>query len=143
MGNYSISQVSLKLGVSKDTLRYYEKLGLITPERRESGYRTYSDSDVLDVMYIQVLKYAGFTLSDIKAIQANRKNTFQGEECTKSTMDMLRNKRDQTEQRIERLGRIIDLLDTSIGVLSGKTGNDASQVHELVQQIFREMTTDN
>ena len=39
---YKIGDVSQKLGISRDTLRFYEKKGVIHPEKQENGYRYYS-----------------------------------------------------------------------------------------------------
>ena len=65
--------MTLKIGelaalskVSRDTLRYYEKHGLITPSTRNaSGYRLYSDADVHRISFIISAKEVGFTLNEI------------------------------------------------------------------------------
>lgn len=54
-------------GLSRDTLRYYEKLGLLTPPRRDiSGYRCYSEQQLRQVRFITKGKAIGFTLSEIQ-----------------------------------------------------------------------------
>ncbi len=65
--------MTLKIGelaalskVSRDTLRFYEKHGLITPSARNaSGYRLYSDADVHRISFIISAKEVGFTLNEI------------------------------------------------------------------------------
>ena len=53
-------------GISRDTLRFYEKHGLIAPNTRtESGYRLYSKSDVVRISFILSAKEVGFTLNEI------------------------------------------------------------------------------
>jgi MerR family transcriptional regulator, Zn(II)-responsive regulator of zntA len=53
-------------GVSRDTLRFYEKHGLITPDTRtDSGYRLYSETDVYRISFILSAKEVGFTLNEI------------------------------------------------------------------------------
>ncbi|HIG66850.1 MAG TPA: Zn(2+)-responsive transcriptional regulator [Porticoccaceae bacterium] len=53
-------------GVSRDTLRFYEKHGLITPGTRTvSGYRLYSKTDVYRISFILSAKEVGFTLNEI------------------------------------------------------------------------------
>lgn len=55
-------------GLSADTLRYYEKIGLMTGVRRNmSGHRDYSDRDVEWVGFIVRLKETGMPLSEIKS----------------------------------------------------------------------------
>ena len=54
---YTTSEVSKKLGITKDSLRYYEKEGLLPPvERDSSGHRIYSDSDVEWIFLIKCLR---------------------------------------------------------------------------------------
>lgn len=48
-------------GVSERLLRYYEEQGLLKPHRRSSGFREYSQEDVLTVRYIRTLLAAGLS----------------------------------------------------------------------------------
>lgn len=53
-------------GVSIDTVRYYERAGLLPePSRRASGYREYSHSDVERLRFVRRSKELGFSLSEI------------------------------------------------------------------------------
>ncbi|GAA6237185.1 MerR family transcriptional regulator [Apilactobacillus micheneri] len=55
----NINEVSKKIDVSKDTLRYWERIGLLPNiERNSSGYRDYSKKDINWVFYIKVLRKA-------------------------------------------------------------------------------------
>ncbi|MDG0795177.1 MerR family transcriptional regulator [Cohnella ginsengisoli] len=72
--NYSIRQVSNLLCIPKDSLRYYDKLGLVSPKRGENNYRYYDDQDLIDLRYIEVMKFCGFSLSEIHELfQLKRK----------------------------------------------------------------------
>lgn len=62
-----IGELSKKTGFSRDTIRFYEKLGAITPAfRRESRYREYTNEAVSTLLFIKSLKKVGFTLAEIK-----------------------------------------------------------------------------
>ncbi len=63
-----ISELSQKTGVSKDTLRFYEKAGLLnsTNKRGENNYRNYDDEAVLRLEFIKHGKALGFTLGEIR-----------------------------------------------------------------------------
>lgn len=64
---FSIKQISEQIGLSEDTLRYYEKIGLIPKVNRNNvGYRVYSleNKDLLTT--ILCLKHIGMTLDQIK-----------------------------------------------------------------------------
>jgi MerR family transcriptional regulator, copper efflux regulator len=66
-----IGELSKKTGVSKDTIRFYEKLGLITASDREAGtklYKEYSPETVERLSMIGQGKGLGFTLSEIKQL---------------------------------------------------------------------------
>ena len=63
-----ISELSQKTGVSKDTIRFYEKSGLLdaTAQRGENNYRNYNDEAIDRLEFIKYGKSMGFTLSEIK-----------------------------------------------------------------------------
>ncbi len=64
-----IGTLSMRTGLPKDTIRYYQKLGLIQPaSRREGGYREYSDDTVSTLTFIKNAKRLGFTLTEIKGL---------------------------------------------------------------------------
>jgi DNA-binding transcriptional MerR regulator len=56
-----------KSGLSRDTVRFYEKQGLITPpDRLENGYRYYTAHTLVELRFIGLAQEIGFTLMDIK-----------------------------------------------------------------------------
>ena len=57
-----------ELGLSKYTLRYYEKEGLITPQRDNNGYRCYSDEDLQTLKLVKFLRSLNISIDDVKAI---------------------------------------------------------------------------
>jgi MerR family Zn(II)-responsive transcriptional regulator of zntA len=68
-----IGQLAKKLGVKTDTLRFYEKNGLLTASTRsQSGYRFYTESDQKRALFIFRCKRVGFTLADIKELLSIR-----------------------------------------------------------------------
>ena len=63
------SQLARKAGVNVETLRYYERRGLIPePPRRDSGYRQYSQDDVARIQFIKRAKELGFTLQEVQEL---------------------------------------------------------------------------
>jgi len=61
-----IGELSAQTGLSKETIRFYEKEGLIQSEsRRENRYRDFSEQTVHTIHFIRNLKELGFTLSQI------------------------------------------------------------------------------
>ena len=66
----NISQLAQLAGVSTDTVRYYEKQGLISaPERQNNGYRRYTEAHAGAVRFVRGAQALGFSLTEIRAIQ--------------------------------------------------------------------------
>lgn len=66
MQGLTISQLAQRAGVPVDTIRYYERAGLIAePPRRASGYRQYPDEAVKRLRFIRRAKGLGFSLEEI------------------------------------------------------------------------------
>ena len=67
MEEYTSSQIAKIVGVNKETIRYYEKLGLLPlAERKSNGYKIYTKRHVEIMEIILIVKGSGFTLNEIK-----------------------------------------------------------------------------
>lgn len=65
----TIGVVAKSVGVAVDTIRYYEREGLLPePKRRASGYRSYDDSTIAQLRFIRRAKELGFTLEEIREL---------------------------------------------------------------------------
>lgn len=69
---YKIGEISEMYDMSRDSLMYYEKLGIIKPARDDNGYRLYSVSDIWRLNLIKELKTLGFSFKMIKEYLENR-----------------------------------------------------------------------
>ena len=63
---YTISQMAQRFGVEPHTLRFYEKEGIIQPERTPSGIRSYTEENVAQLEMAMCLKSTGMPLREIK-----------------------------------------------------------------------------
>lgn len=64
--NWSIGQVARRTGLSADTLRYYEKIGLLPqPDRTSGGRRIYRERDLARLRFIRRAQAVGFRLDEI------------------------------------------------------------------------------
>lgn len=69
----SIGAVARQAGVGIETVRFYERQGLLEePERRASGYRQYDSEAIAVLRFIRRAKELGFTLKEIKGLLALR-----------------------------------------------------------------------
>jgi len=48
----NIKEMSEATGIPSDTLRYYDKLGIVSPKRQDNGYRTYNETDFIYLQYV-------------------------------------------------------------------------------------------
>ncbi|HAT4009244.1 TPA: MerR family transcriptional regulator, partial [Legionella pneumophila] len=72
MNYYQIKEISQMTSLSIRSLQYYDEVGLLKPTKRsDSGYRLYSEADLLILQQIITLKFLGFSLSTIKEIIGN------------------------------------------------------------------------
>jgi MerR family mercuric resistance operon transcriptional regulator len=66
---YTIGQFAAAAGVHPETVRFYERRGLLRPPRRsEAGYRLYDDTDLRLMTLISRGKQLGFTLAEIREL---------------------------------------------------------------------------
>jgi len=64
-----IGEIAKRSGVGIETIRYYEREGLLRePERRPSGYRQYDESTIEQLEYIRQAKELGFTLAEVREL---------------------------------------------------------------------------
>lgn len=74
----SIGEVARRAGVSVQTLRHYDKLGLLTPSRvTDAGYRQYTESDYARLALIRTLRDMGFDLRTIAQLLQGRQEPAQ------------------------------------------------------------------
>ena len=65
----NIQEVESKTQLNRANIRFYEKEGLIAPERRSNGYRNYSQEDVDALLRIKLLRELGFSLQAVEQVQ--------------------------------------------------------------------------
>lgn len=66
---FTISALSKQSGVNLETIRFYERSGLLPePKRTASGYRNYQDADVRRVLFIRRGRELGFSLDEIRTL---------------------------------------------------------------------------
>jgi DNA-binding transcriptional MerR regulator len=109
-----IAEVSEQYGISSDTLRYYERVGLIPPvNRNESGIRDYNELDLRRVEFIKCMRSAGLpveVLIDYVAL------VQQGDKTNQARKDILIEQRDLLAARIQEMQKTLDLLNHKIEV---------------------------
>jgi len=122
-----ISEVSEQCGVSSDTLRYYERIGLLPPvNRSDSGIRDYSDLDVRRVEFIKCMRSVGLP---IEVLIEYFKLVQQGDHTMEARKEILIEQRGQLIDRIKELQETLDFLDYKIRVYEDAV---LKREHEMV-----------
>ena len=65
-GTYTTKQLADLAGVSVRTLRHYDRIGLLVPNRRDNGFRAYSPAEVERLQQVLLLRDSGMALADIR-----------------------------------------------------------------------------
>lgn len=112
-----IGELAKSTGVNIDTVRYYERNGILPPpERQSSGYRRYGDDDVARLRFVRRAKALGFTLVEIRellALFSRRDEDMAGLKATAA------GKLTDVEQKLEEMTRIRDGLRTLVASCAG------------------------
>jgi len=103
-------EVSLRTGVSSDTLRHYERKGLLPrPARTAAGYRRYSESTVQRVQLIQRALVIGFSLADLARVLRERDR---GAAPCRSVRDLVEARLSDLEEQLRELSALRQELRT-------------------------------
>lgn len=122
---FQIGELAQRCGVSVDTLRFYEKNGLLTPANRtQSGYRQYDDNNQKQVEFILRSKQLGLSLDDIREllhirIDSNEYSCAEVKEITSSKLLVI-------DQKIAELNEIRAALKTLNDACCGHNDDTAS-----------------
>ena len=109
-----IAAVSEQFGLSADTLRYYERVGLIPPvHRNEGGIRDYNELDLKRVDFIKCMRSAGLP---IEVLIEYMGLVEQGDETTEARKEILIEQRDLLAARIAEMQKTLELLNHKVEV---------------------------
>ncbi|MEM5471322.1 MerR family transcriptional regulator [Hoeflea sp. AS60] len=106
-----IGKLSELTGLSIDTLRYYEKIGLIDPPFRKGGQRLYDPDAVRWIDFLKALKATGMSLDDMKRYALMR---AKGNATSANRRVMLETQHALVLERIEELNACAVLLEYKI-----------------------------
>lgn len=107
-----ITEVSKKIGLSNDTLRYYEKIGLIDPiEKDESGRRYYTDDDLSRINFLKCMRAAGVSIENLKLYIDM---LHEGEHTIPKRKELLIKQRESLDEKINDLVEMRSYLNNKI-----------------------------
>lgn len=108
----TIAEASKKYDISADTLRYYERIGLIPPvPRTKSGIRDYDEASCGWIQLMKCMRKAGVQIEALIEYVALYQ---QGEETARARKAILDEQREQLRMRLEEMQESLHLLDKKI-----------------------------
>jgi MerR family transcriptional regulator, aldehyde-responsive regulator len=126
-----IAEVSERYGLSSDTLRYYERIGLIPHVgRSENGIRDYGELDLRRVDFIKCMRGAGLpieVLIDYVGL------VQQGDQTIETRKEILREQRDLVVVRIQEMQKTLDLLNHKIQVYEKAILTKEKQIVQAIE----------
>lgn len=121
--NYTIGEISKLYQIGTDSLRYYEELGILNPQRTKSNYRIYNIHDMWRLNVIRDLRELGFSMLQIKDYLNNR-SLSTTEALLKKELDIIATKmqvlKELQDNIEERLQTIENTLHKPLGVIEQK-----------------------
>jgi MerR family transcriptional regulator, copper efflux regulator len=112
-----IGELSKQTGLSKDTIRFYEKLGLIVATEREAGSRLYKEFDEDTIQRLFIIKQGqrlGFTLSEMKELA----DVWVSSSIPKrQQLTIIEGKLEQISEKLQQLGNIQKFLKSKLAKL--------------------------
>ncbi|CAB1252745.1 MerR family transcriptional regulator [Clostridium sp. WLY-B-L2] len=115
--NYHIGEFSKKMGLSIDTLRYYEKIGLIHPVRDKINRRIYCERDISWLNFIFRLKE---TNMPIKQIQHYSELRYKGDSTLKERLELLEKQMNRLYEQKNNIEDNILHMKQKIGIYKKK-----------------------
>ena len=127
---YSVKELSRLSGVSARTLRFYEQKGLLVPQRRENGYREYSQREVDRLQQILFFRRTGMAVGGIAALLQNPGYNAKA---------ALENQLKKLEAELELTRKLIKNVRATLACLNGgKTMADKEKFEGLKEKLLKE-----
>lgn len=118
---YRIGETAAALGLSADTLRYYEKIGLVPRAAKNgSGHRVFSDKDLGRLRFVRRSQSLGFSLEEIRKLLRLRENPVK---CSQAVRALAREKCTHMQQQLQSLKKLHDELTLLLNLCSGDAPN--------------------
>ncbi len=109
----TIKEVSEKYNISPDTLRYYEKVGVIKSVTRKNGIRQYGDKEIDNIEFVVCMRNAGIS---IEALVKYIKLFDEGDQTASQRKQILIDEREKLKIKLDEMNKAMDKLNYKIDV---------------------------
>jgi len=144
MKTYTVAQVSELLKISKDTLIYYDKLGLVKPKRGDNRYRYYTSQDILNLQFVEMAKNVDYSLEEIRLTLQNQK--LHTMESFQWQMQFMREKRSYLKRKEKHIQAMIRFMDEAEELMEQKklrmSKSDSNELSRFIERTFWNLKED-
>ncbi|TLG73891.1 MerR family transcriptional regulator [Culicoidibacter larvae] len=130
MKTYNTKEAAALLNIPAHTLRYYDRIKLLSPGYYERSYRTYSQKEILLLRYIIVLRHIGCSIDEIQPILALYFKPIT-QECIDQLMSFITLQQNRVQSQIEQLSTISTLLTLA----SQNIGQENDAMDQLITKV--------
>lgn len=110
---FTIKQTADTIGISEDTIRYYEKIALLPrADRKDNGHRVYRQEDINTIRLISCLKKTGMPLEEMRPFLAVSADADPAE--YPELVELLRHHRENIVSQIASLQQVVDFIDMKL-----------------------------
>lgn len=133
-----IGELAARLGINARTIRYYESIALLpAPQRSESGYRVYDESDVERLVFIKAAQRVGLALDEVREILALRDR---GEAPCGYVRGVLRRQVADIDRQLEALSRLRTQL-VALDLQAQEAATAEGEICGLIEHVRQKLGT--
>jgi len=124
----NIGEASERSGLPSKTIRYYEEIGLIRPDRSVNGYRDYAASDIHKLRFLQKSRGLGFSVVECRQLLALYEDKSRASADVK---EMTQTKLSEIDRKIRELTELRRTLEHLVHACHGNERPDCPILEEL------------
>ena len=129
----NIGIVAKRTGLPAKTIRYYEDIGLIRPERDANGYRAFQETDYHKLAFLGRARMLGFTIDDCRTLMALYEDESRASaDVKKVAIEHLK----KIEEKLAQLQEMRATLDRLVSHCAGDDRPDCPILKDLAAQSF-------
>lgn len=112
MKSRTIGKLAEEAGVHVETIRYYERRGILAqPQKPENGWRTYGDDSLSTLRFVKRAQWMGFSLDEIEELLTLRRDAGQGQ-TTAQAQGQIKAKLDEIQTKLDDLTSVRNKLQS-------------------------------
>ncbi|WP_299821779.1 Cu(I)-responsive transcriptional regulator [uncultured Jannaschia sp.] len=124
----NIGDVAARSGVPPKTIRYYEDIGLVRPERSANGYRAFRETDVHKLTFLGRARALGFSIENCRALLALWEDDRRASAEVKRIASI---HLEEIDRKIAELGEMRETLADLVDACAGDLRPDCPIIHSL------------